>query len=31
VEERREEREEAGCKFTAGLGIKTKKLCERDK
>jgi len=26
VEERGEERGEAGCKFTAGLGTRTKKL-----
>jgi hypothetical protein len=25
---REKEREEAGCKLTAGLDIKTKKLCE---
>jgi len=31
VEERKEEREEAGCKLTASLDTKTKKLYERDK
>jgi hypothetical protein len=28
---RREERGEAGCKLTAGLAIRIKKFCERDK
>jgi hypothetical protein len=31
MEKRGEEREEAGCKLTAGFDIVTKKLCERDK
>jgi hypothetical protein len=31
VEEKREEREEAGCKLIAGLDIRTKKLYETDK
>jgi len=31
VEERREERDEAGCNLAAGLGTRTKKICERDK
>ena len=30
VEERREEREEVGCKLTASFGTRTKKICERD-
>ena len=31
-QERGDEREgEASCKFTAGLGTRTKKICERDK
>jgi len=29
--EREEDREEAGCKFTAGLDTRTKELFERDK
>jgi hypothetical protein len=31
MEERREERGEAGCKLTASLGTGTKKPCDRDK
>jgi len=31
VEVKREEREEAGCKLTASLHTRTKKLCKRDK
>jgi hypothetical protein len=29
--QRRGERRESGCKLTAGLDTRTKKLCERDK
>jgi hypothetical protein len=30
-EERREKRREVSCKITAGLDIRTEKLCERDR
>jgi hypothetical protein len=31
VDEREEERGEVGCELTAGLDIRTDKLCDRDK